>query len=102
MNVRKEFTGNHTLARALKDWREGVGLSQEQTAAKSGIGVKLYSAFETGRRAIRDDHIEAVCATFGCTVAEFVASVHDSELIHVEAFLSLPDLVTVLASGVKL
>lgn len=62
------------LSLRLKCAREQAGLTQRQLAAKSGVGVKTISSFEsspTRTRSIKLAQLEAILAACGFTINSF-------------------------------
>lgn len=63
------------LAGKLRSARVRAGLTQTDAAVASGVGEKLLSAFETGRRikSLKVRHLLALLLTYGMTIDEFFA-----------------------------
>lgn len=61
------------LSLKLKLLREERGLTQAEVAARSGVGVKTLSSFETSKRshAIKVVQLAAILAVYGMTIGQF-------------------------------
>lgn len=66
----------------LRELRRQAGLSQKQVAARSGVGEKTLSSFETGERigALKLTQLERVVAVYGLDLAAFFNPALDAEL----------------------
>ena len=49
----------------LKEKRKETGLTQEQLAAKAGVGLRFIRDVEQGKKSIRLDTLNAVLSLFG-------------------------------------
>ena len=61
----------------IQDNRLLRGMTQEELAARSGIGSKTISSYECGARItkVRVAHLAALCAVFGVTLVEFFTQI---------------------------
>ena len=66
----------------LRELRRVRGLLQKEVAARSGVGEKTLSSFETGARieAMKLAQLKRVLAVYGVTLAAFFSSALDAEL----------------------
>lgn len=69
----------------LREFRRLAGLTQEQAAAKSGVGVKSISSWETGRRTdrIKVKQLAALAQAYGITPQEFFAPKLEEKFVEV-------------------
>ena len=60
----------------LRELRARAGLTQEDVARRSGVGVKTISSFESGTRigTMKLSQLEAILAVYRVTTAEFFSS----------------------------
>jgi transcriptional regulator with XRE-family HTH domain len=56
----------------LKEWREHLGLDQEQAAARLGISRTQLSKIENMKSPYSQGLMEAAAEAYGCTVADLV------------------------------
>ena len=49
----------------LKDRRKAVGLTQEELAAKAGVGLRFVRDLEQGKQTLRLDKVNQVLSLFG-------------------------------------
>lgn len=63
-------TQNQTNGAVLRALREGVGLSLDEMAAKSGVSKTSLHAYETGRRAIGNGALYAVLSVVASALYE--------------------------------
>lgn len=49
----------------LKEKRKAVGLTQEELAAKAGVGLRFVRDLEQGKESLRLDKVNQVLALFG-------------------------------------
>ena len=61
----------------LKDLRDARGISQQQLADRSGVGMKTISSFETGERTwtMKVTQLGDICCALGITLSEFFEEV---------------------------
>lgn len=61
------------LVLRLRELRRMSGLSQEEVALRSGVGVKTLSSFETGERigSMKVSQLQRVLGAYGTTESEF-------------------------------
>ena len=66
----------------LRELRARAGLTQEQAAARSGIGPKTISSFESGSRidGMKISQLERLLAVYGATLAYFFSDALAAEL----------------------
>lgn len=57
------------LSRTLKTLRKEYGLTQEDLALKSGVGLNFVRQLEQGKRTVRLDKVNQVFAMFGYEMA---------------------------------
>ena len=68
------FTDDYAVfVRHLREAREGAGLTQEQLAARLGLGQSFVSKVERGERRLDVVELGAVCAALGVSLVEFVS-----------------------------
>jgi y4mF family transcriptional regulator len=60
--VKKEKSN---LVRFIKQRRKAVGLTQEEFANKTGVGLRFMRELEQGKPTVRMDKVNAVLAMFG-------------------------------------
>lgn len=67
---------------ALRDLRQDKGLTQRALAARSGVGVKTISSYETGERVagLKIGQLVAICRALGCSLSEFFIEVERRRL----------------------
>lgn len=53
------------IARALKELRAKAGLTQEELAKRSGVGLRFVRELEQGKQTVRMDKVNQVLALFG-------------------------------------
>ncbi len=53
------------VARFIKDKRKKVGLTQEELAAKAGVGLRFLRELERAKPTLRCDRVNQVLALFG-------------------------------------
>ena len=53
-----------TLGEKLKAYREREGLTQEEFAARSGLGLRFIRELEQGKETVRMDKVNAALAMF--------------------------------------
>jgi transcriptional regulator with XRE-family HTH domain len=60
----------------LRELRSRTGLTQEEVARRSRIGVKTISSFESGARigSMKIAQLEAILQAYGVTLAQFFSS----------------------------
>ena len=54
-----------TCGNYVKDMRKQYGLTQEQLAAKSGVGIRLLRELESDKPTLRMDKVNMVLEMFG-------------------------------------
>ena len=52
------------IARFVKENRKKTGLTQEEFAIRSGLGLRFVRAFEQGKETLRMDKVNAALAMF--------------------------------------
>ncbi len=58
------YKGGVSIYNRLKIARKALNLSQKSFAAGLGIGVSSLGMMETGKRAIKERHINNICTTY--------------------------------------
>ena len=53
----------------IKEFREKLGLTQEEFAARSGLGLRFIRELEQGKETVRMDKVNIALAMFGCIAA---------------------------------
>jgi y4mF family transcriptional regulator len=53
------------IATALKELRAKAGLTQEELARRSGVGLRFVREVEQGKQTVRVDKVNQVLALFG-------------------------------------
>jgi len=66
------------LGRALRELRRAADLTQEQAAAKIGIGATFISQIENGHRGMRWHTLLAVLAAYGADLHALADAIADS------------------------
>ena len=66
----------------LRELRARTGLTQEEVAERSHIGVKTISSFESGARidSMKLSQLEAILRVYGVTLAQFFSRSLDHDL----------------------
>jgi y4mF family transcriptional regulator len=54
-----------TLAKIIKEKRKATGLTQQDLAMKSGLGLRLVREIEQGKTSMRMDKVNQLLALFG-------------------------------------
>lgn len=54
-----------TLAKIIKEKRKAKGLTQQDLALKSGLGLRLVREIEQGKTSMRMDKVNQLLALFG-------------------------------------
>ncbi len=54
-----------TLAKIIKEKRKVTGLTQQDLALKSGLGLRLVREIEQGKTSMRMDKVNQLLALFG-------------------------------------
>lgn len=62
-----------TLARRIRELRDGRGLTQQQLGDKCGVDASAVSQWESGKTAPRSRRLVLVAEALGATVADFYA-----------------------------
>lgn len=79
------------VALRLRLYRDRSGLSQKDVAARSGIGEKTISSYETSKRvgSIKLTHLTILCAVYGVSVTTFLDTANpiDSRDVPIDASL---------------
>ena len=57
------------IAVFIKDRRKAAGLTQEEFAARSGLGLRFVRELEQGKETVRMDKVNIALAMFGCIAA---------------------------------
>lgn len=58
-----------TLSKFLKQKRKESNLTQQELAAKSGVGLRLVSEIEQGKITMRMDKLNQILALFGAELS---------------------------------
>lgn len=66
------------IARTLKNLRAKAGLTQEELARRSGVGLRFVREVEQGKTTIRMDKLTQVLALFGYHI-EAVRDQHETD-----------------------
>ncbi|HEX9510250.1 MAG TPA: helix-turn-helix transcriptional regulator [Puia sp.] len=53
------------LAKTIKEKRKATGLTQQDLALKSGLGLRLVREIEQGKNSMRMDKVNQLLALFG-------------------------------------
>lgn len=53
------------IAKALKELRAKAGLTQDELARRTGVGLRFVREVEQGKRTVRVDKVNQVLALFG-------------------------------------
>ncbi len=77
MNEKK--SGN-TIGLFLKQKRRAAGLTQEDFAIRSGLGLRFIRELEQGKQTVRMDKVNQALAMFGCEVAPVKISKFENEV----------------------
>lgn len=56
------------IAKFVKENRRAEGLTQEEFAARSGLGLRFVRELERGKETVRLDKVNAALAMFDCEV----------------------------------
>ena len=54
------------IAQKVKELRKQAGLTQEELATRSGVGLRFLRELEQGKSTVRVDKVNQVLALFGC------------------------------------
>ena len=57
------------IANFIKESRKAAGLTQEEFAARSGLGLRFVRELEQGKETVRMDKVTTALAMFGCVAA---------------------------------
>ena len=57
------------IAIFIKENRKAAGLTQEEFAARSGLGLRFVRELEQGKETVRMDKVNTALAMFGCVAA---------------------------------
>lgn len=57
------------IAVFVKESRKAAGLTQEEFAARSGLGIRFIRELEQGKETVRMDKVNTALAMFGCVAA---------------------------------
>jgi y4mF family transcriptional regulator len=55
----------NTIAKFVKNNRKAVGLTQEEFAMRSGLGLRFVRELEQGKQTVRMDKVNQALAMFG-------------------------------------
>jgi len=55
------------IATFVKESRRAAGLTQEEFAARTGLGLRFVRELEQGKETVRMDKVNVALAMFGCT-----------------------------------
>lgn len=53
------------IGQKVKELRKQTGLTQEELATRSGVGLRFVRELEQGKQTVRVDKVEQVLALFG-------------------------------------
>jgi y4mF family transcriptional regulator len=53
------------IARKVKELRKQAGLTQQEAATRSGVGLRFVRELEQGKSTVRVDKVDQVLALFG-------------------------------------
>jgi len=56
----------NTIAEFIKQKRKEAGLTQEEFAVRSGLGLRFIRELEQGKETVRMDKVNQALAMFGC------------------------------------
>ena len=56
----------NAIARFMKEQRKRTGLTQEEFALRSGLGLRFVRELEQGKTTVRLDKVNQALAMFGC------------------------------------
>jgi len=56
----------NTIAEFIKQKRKEAGLTQEEFAMRSGLGLRFVRELEQGKQTVRMDKVNQALAMFGC------------------------------------
>ncbi|NOY87167.1 MAG: helix-turn-helix transcriptional regulator [Deltaproteobacteria bacterium] len=54
-----------TIGQKVKELRRRAGLTQEELATRSGVGLRFVRELEQGKKTVRVDKVDQVLALFG-------------------------------------
>lgn len=76
----------------LRELRVRAGLTQDEVAARSGVGVKTLSSFESGARitSMKVAQLEAILRVYGVSLDHFFSDALTCELAPWEEFPAKP------------
>ena len=57
------------IAVYIKNNRKAAGLTQEEFATRSGLGLRFVRELEQGKETVRMDKVNVALAMFGCVAA---------------------------------
>ncbi len=57
----------NAIAEYIKTQRKAAGLTQEEFAARSGLGLRFIRELEQGKKTVRLDKVNQALAMFGMT-----------------------------------
>ena len=57
----------NAIAEFIKTQRKAAGLTQEEFAARSGLGLRFIRELEQGKKTVRLDKVNQALAMFGMT-----------------------------------
>lgn len=69
------------FARVVRAWREGLGLTQEQAAAKCDVSIRYWRTIEAGEPSIGLELCDQILRGLGRTWADFTALIEESRTI---------------------
>ncbi|MES0489269.1 MAG: helix-turn-helix transcriptional regulator [Leptospirales bacterium] len=64
------------LADFMKEQRGVLGLTQENLAAKAGVGLRFIRDMEQGKSTLRMDKVNQVLVLFGCQLGPVCSQEH--------------------------
>ena len=62
---RYKISGMNTIGKYIKDNRKAAGLTQEEFAVRSGLGLRFVRDLEQGKETVRLDKVNQALAMFG-------------------------------------
>ena len=65
LNHEGDFMRNNKIATFMRESRKAVGLTQEEFAMRSGLGLRFVRDLEQGKETVRLDKVNQALAMFG-------------------------------------
>ena len=63
--IGRYYIGMNKIAKYVKDQRKQLGLTQEEFAMRSGLGLRFVRELEQGKETVRMDKVNQALAMFG-------------------------------------